>query len=44
MPRKTFLELAPQVRAGVGFNEAAARCRGKPLGRMAQFYLDAPLQ
>ena len=29
MPRKTF-ELRPGARGRGGFNEAAARCRGKP--------------
>ena len=31
MPRKTLAGLLDHGRLALGFNEAAARCRGKPL-------------
>ena len=32
MPRKTWSSLRDRTRRGASFNEAAARCRGKPGG------------
>ena len=44
MPRKTSLRAAVDTLRAIGFNEAAARCRGKPVAVSPDGVRIAPLQ
>ena len=44
MPRKTAVSFSPALRIAARFNEAAARCRGKPRVRDDRVHLAGRLQ
>ena len=44
MPRKTCCSPACRARRAAGFNEAAARCRGKLAGVLVEQFTDEELQ